>query len=297
MNIELKNNKIIIGRSQLIGDQICALPIARYFKKLYPDSYLIWPIAKKISQIAPIYINCKWINEIYVTDGQEGWESERDYNKLKSVNYSMEINPQHPDSQYPQKFNIYSETWRMGGLNYEVWESLPEEEKRPKLEKWWNPVKIETDKKIIGIWAQAGYSIENKRNPSKQYWEKLIKNLIVEGYEIYQFGSQKDWVFFEDNKEIKRLIKRCNDLSLFDQIKIALECSICLGTDSGSSLVLGAYSMNFISLIPVHWGNENNPSALSTNNPNNYSFYSIGGTDNIDMELVIAKIQEKVGKP
>lgn len=289
-----KNNpRLVVGRAQLIGDQLCALPIARYFKKLYPQSHLIWPVAKKVSQIAPIYLNCPWIDEIYVMDGQESWQSERDLAKLKSADYAMDVNPQHPDSRYPQEFCIYSETWRMAGLNYGIWKSLTDDEKQPQLTKWWNPLnKFPQDRKTIGIWPQAGYSRENKRNPSKQYWVKLINQLQQLKYDIVQFGAESDWEFSSTDTLCQ--VKRFNHLSLFDQIKLSLECNLSIGTDSGSALVLGGYKANFISLICIHWGNHNNPTALSTNNPNNFSFYSHNGTDDIDMDLVLAKIIEKI---
>ena len=87
--------------------------------------------------------------------------------------------------------------------------------------------------------------------------------------------------------------KRVNERSFFEQIQIANECDLIIGSDSGMSLVCGAYFLPQISLIPIHWNNHNNPSALSTNNPNNYSFYSHNGTDDISQDSVIDKVKEK----
>jgi len=279
-----------IGRAQMIGDQVAALPIARHFKKLFPSSHLIWPTANKVRQIAPIYYNCEWIDEIYITDGKEGIESKRDYEKMRSASYIMEINPQHPDDLYPRHFSIYSETWRMASLSMDMWEKLTEEERRPQLKKYWPSTRKDFSKKIIGAFIQAGYSAQNVRNPSLHYWESLLEPLIARGYFIYQFGGEKDWELFGGKNQS---VLRLNSLPFFDQIKEALECDLVIGTDSGSALVLGAYSIPQISLIPIHWGNENNPSALSVDNPNNFSFYSFHGTDNIPQDQVLAKILEK----
>jgi ADP-heptose:LPS heptosyltransferase len=290
MSSENKKPILWVGRAQMIGDQICALPIARHFKKLFPESHLIWPTANKVKQIAPIYYNCEWIDEIYITDGKEGVESKRDYEKMRSATYIMEINPQHPDNLYPRHFNIYSETWRMAGLDIRIWDNMTEEERRPQLKKYWEPVRKDFSKKIIGVFCQAGYSAQNARNPSLQYWESLLEPLIQQGFFIYQFGGEKDWQLYGGkNPSVLRL----NGLPFFDQIKEALECDLVIGTDSGSALVLGAYSVPQISLITIHWGNENNPSALSVDNPNNHSFYSIGGCDNIPQQEVLDKILEK----
>ena len=109
---------------------------------------------------------------------------------------------------------------------------------------------------------------------------------------IHQFGSEKDFQF--DFWEGRGTVVRHNDKPYFEQIKMALRTDISIGTDSGSGLVIGAYGVPQVSLIPIHWGNEQNPTALSTNNPNNTSLYSFNGTDNITIQEVISVIMEKL---
>lgn len=286
----MKNNpRLWIGRAQLIGDQIAALPIARYFKKLYPNSHLIWPIAKKCSQVAPLYINCEWIDEIYVMDGDEKPESERDFAKMKSCDYCMEINPDHPDFRYPQEFNIYSESWRMGGLAIEQWDKLTEEERRPKLYKWFKPEPRIIDEKIVALWGFASYgNREQKRNPTKKWYLNLIEKLLDQHISIAQFGHPNDPSFIESNMGNKRY----NHLDFFTQIKMTLSTDLMIGTDSGSSLIIGAYDFPQVTLLTDHWGNTNNPYALAPDNLKNINLFASGGCDNISVDEVVTKVQD-----
>lgn len=292
-----KHIRIWAGRAQLIGDTISALHVARHFKKSFPDSHLIWPIAKKCSQAAPLYINCEWIDEIYVTDGLDGPQSERDIKKRHSCDIGINENPQHPFGE--QWFNercIYEETWLMAGRSKAIWDRLTEEEKTPKLEKWFNlPDKI-FQNKTIGLWCQAGYAQgdTSKRNPSKKYWEQVILRLVKEGYNILQFGSEKDWNYDYLNLS-PTIFKRLNNLSFFDQIKYSLTTDLTIGTDSGSTLVLAAYEHPQISLLRMYQedGHIQNPMAFGPRNKNNFSLASLTEShDSIDQGLIFNKIYE-----
>ncbi len=294
--------KMWVGRAQLLGDTITALPIARYYKKKLPNYHLIWPIAKKCSQAAMLYLNCPSIDEIYICDGQEGPQSKRDLDKKNSCEYIINENPDHPDNRYPLEFSIYSETWRMSGLSIDEWNKLTIEQQTPKLTKWWNlPARIFGESKTIGYFPQAGYSRENKRNMSKKKSEELVMKLVMDGYKIVQFGAETDWRLFDDCEMVgdyfpvnEDNFKRMNRYSLFDQIKYANECDLVIGTDSGSGLLMAAYEVQQVTLLTDHWGNTNNPYALAPMNRNNYNFFAPGGCDNIDVNQVIQKIKEKI---
>ena len=168
--------------------------------------------------------------------GGKAPESERDLAKMHSCDYIMNVNPQHPDNRYPNEFTIYSESWRMGGLPIEVWDSLTEDEQTPKLTKWWNPpgrAQFFLNKRAIAYWCQAGYGKENKRNNSRPYIEKLIRKLIdSEGYRVAQFGSDHDFHLFEGSclysDYMNSTVKRFNHLSFFEQIQLSLECDVFL---------------------------------------------------------------------
>jgi ADP-heptose:LPS heptosyltransferase len=286
--------KILCGKSQLIGDVISALPIATFFRKAYPDAQIIWPLAKKVSQMAPVLFNHPDIDTVFIFDGDEGPVSERDFKMIKSCHIAMNPTPEHPDNRYPKEFDIYYESWRMAGLGEAEWNKLSKQDKIPKLVKWWKEPVVDKSRKIfiktLAYWPQAGYGKENKRNASLEWRKKFLTELTNYGpFLVHQFGSENDdrvdagWPHTQD----------CRNLSFFDQIKKSLECDIVVGTDSGSALVLGAYGCNQISLLTDHWGNTNNPMALSTNNPNNTTFFGIGSADNIPIDKVCKEIQKR----
>ena len=290
-----------MGRSSMIGDNLATLPTARLVKKHDPNSHITWAIGKKSSSFAPLLLNHPDLDSIFITDGLEGLESENDFNKFNSCNYKLTLSPQHPDFIYPSQRNIYLESFLMAGFSEEQWALLTEEEKIPKLVKWWIPVKrLFSDRKTIFFTGMPNFGNESKRWVTKKYLENLIEILINLEYCVIQSGGEQDECWFSNcnlsdsfKNKLQTNYIRVNEKSFFEQIQIANECDLIIGSDSGMSLVCGAYRLNQISLIPIHWGNDNNPTALSTNNPNNFSFYSHGGNDNIDMNLVVDKIKEK----
>jgi ADP-heptose:LPS heptosyltransferase len=291
-----------MGRASMIGDNLAALPTARLVKKYDLNSHITWAIGKKSSSFAPLLLNHPDLDSIFITDGYEGLESKNDFNKFNSCNHRLDLNPQHPDSIYPSQRNIYLESFLMAGFSEDQWTLLTEEEKIPKLVKWWSPVKkLFGDRKTIFFTGMPNFGKESKRWVTKKYLENLIEILINLDYCVIQSGGEQDESWFSNwnlsdsfKNKLKTNYIRINEKSFFEQIQIANECDLIIGSDSGMSLVCGAYRLNQISLTPIHWGNDNNPTALSTNNPNNYSFYSHGGNDNIDINLVIDKIKEKL---
>jgi ADP-heptose:LPS heptosyltransferase len=302
ISMQLGYPRIFLGRSAMLGDILSQVVVATYLKKLYPTSHLIWALGKKSAQSAMLYFKHKVIDEIYITDGDEDLLSEEDFTKFSSCQIKFSMNPQHSIwSNYPHFGTIYSESFFMNGFSLEQWNSLTDEEKIPKLTKWWNPVRRPFgDKKTILFTGMPNYGRESKRWISKKYLEELVLKLVESSYCVIQSGGEQDESWFSswdisegfpvDSTNYKRINERC----FFEQVQIANEVDCIVGSDSGMSLILGAYGLPQVSLIPIHWGNHNNPTALSTNNPNNYSFYSFNGTDDISQDSVLDKIKEKL---
>lgn len=277
--------KIFAGRSGMLGDTLAALPIARFFKKQDPNAQIIWPIGKRFAQGAPLYINHPDIDRIFVLDGEERPESERDWAMVRSCQISINPTPEHPDSVYPSARTIYKESFLMAGLTEQLWNSLSRDEQRPKLYKWWKETKAAP--KTIAYWPQAGYGLENRRNASFEWRRQFITKLVDNGFKIWQFGAEKDDVFTIEG------VTRLNHLSLFDQIKLSLTTDLMIGTDSGSALIIGAYGHNQISLLTNHWRENQDSHALEVDNENNYSFWEKGSADNISIDAVVNKAIEK----
>lgn len=280
--------KILCGRSSMLGDTLSAIPIATFFRKRYPNAQIIWPIGKKFAQGAPLYLNHPDIDTVFIFDGDEKPTSKKDWDMIKNCEIVINPTPEHPDNLYPRGRDIYLESFLMAGLTMDHWKELTEDEKIPKLVKWWkaplNPSLTPTRKRVA-YWPQAGYGNENKRNASFGWRLNLINLLIENGYDVFQFGAESD-----NHYTNLFHLYRFNSLPFFEQIKLSLECDLMIGTDSGSALICGAYGINQISLLTDHWGNANNPMALSTNNPNNKTFFGIGSANNISVNEVMAEV-------
>lgn len=283
-----KNFKIFGMRQSLLGDTIMSLPILNYLHKIYDNPYIYFQIAQKCSQGALLYLNHPRIDQLVISDCNEGF-GQRDRDIMGQCDLVINTMPAHPDSRFPNDFNIYEETFRMAGFPIEEYYKLSPEEQRPKLHKWFNIEKAPA--KTVGFWPCAGYGKENKRNPSWDWYTNLLVLLDKDGYNLCQFGHPNDF----GGRYWGTKVKNMNQLPFFDQIKMSLECDLVLGTDSGAGLIIGAYDHPQISLLTNHWpGHDRNPYAFAPNNLNNINFFAKESADNINYQEVFEKIREIV---
>ncbi len=296
-----KDFKIFGVRGSLLGDSVGALTVLNYLEKLYPNSYKYWQIASKCSHMAPLFLGHPMIDKIIFSDCSEGM-GVKDFEIAKDCQIIMNVMPNHPlEQDWPNYRSFYKETFIMSGLSENNYDSLPIEEKYPKLYKWFRPEpRPSNHKKIVSIWGFASYGgKEVKRNPSKEYWERLAHTLLDNGYGVCQFGHPKDPILFDDTSVsgdfIDRNFKRFNDLDFFQQIRMTLSTDLVLSTDSGSGLIFAAYDMNQINLIARHWpGHVQNPLALAPIGKNTLNFLGGTGCDSINIDSVMNAIKEKI---
>lgn len=265
-----------------------ALPLLTWAEKQWPGSFKYWHIARKCAQAAPLYYNHPLINELVISDCNEGI-GPRDIEIARSCHIVVNTMPQHPeaDGLWFARRDIYHETALMAGLSDSDYNSLSSEEKRPKLVQWFE---TERKKRSIAIWPCAGYGLQPDRYPTRKWTLALVKRLILEGYTIYQCGHPKDY------EETGGALEDCIDvrqLSFFEQIRFTLGCDLMIGTDSGSSLVVGAYqSIPQISLLVNRPGQGSNINAFATNSPLNFSFIGQTAADDISQQEVCLKVTE-----
>lgn len=295
-----KNFKIFGIRGSLIGDSIMALPILNLLEKEFPGSYKYWQIARKCSQSAQLYLNHPLIDQIVISDCEEGM-GPRDKEIASKCDIVFDLMPQHPTGDsWPNTRNIYEETWMMAKLPLHLYYALPIEQQRPKLTKWFDIVK--QPQKTVALWPCAGYGKENKRNPSVLWYFGLVGLLTGLGYKVIQFGHPKDF-----DGGIQDLTKNAvdslktnyvcmNNSHFFDQIKTTLGCDLMIGTDSGSSLIVGAYDLiPQITLLTNHWpGHVQNFTAFASNAPKNHNLFAENGADNIKIMDVINRVKELI---
>jgi ADP-heptose:LPS heptosyltransferase len=284
---EGKNFKVLGVRQSLIGDCIMSLPALNFIEKRRPNSYKYWHIAKKCSQAAPLFYNHPLIDKIVITDCEEGF-GPKDIALSKECDFVFNTTPQHPFGEYWHDHrNMLEETWIMAGIRLSEFDNLTEEQRIPSLVKWFNTDKIN---KSIAIHCFAGYGRDNHRSPNQEWWQELINCLLKEGFKIIRLGHPR-----EPN------IDGCEDLrnlSFFEQVQISLGCTLYIGTDSGFSLTIGAYSHPQITLL-TNWNinHTENPTCLQPINKNNITLFNEfkqGGCSGIAKEKVLETIKKLV---
>lgn len=249
-------------RPSRYGDLIVSLPFLNWLEGQYPNSHKMVLVDKSCAQIAPLLINHPLIDKIYIsketdkiTQDEENW--------FKKFDLVMEPYAPILKEGWFNDIGIIESIFKMswlrgaGRIKPEEWNTLTEDEKKPRLIKWFP---TEKQGSFISIWGSAGYEnadpANKKRNPSKEYWHGLINRLIKDGYEVVQLGLP--------SPSLHPDILNYSHYSLFDAIKLVLGSCICsIGTDSGSMWALGAYGVNQL-LLTTYWreGHYQNPNAL-----------------------------------
>lgn len=274
------NKKIWTTMGGLIGDTICALPTLLYFEKKYPGSYKIWPIERKVSFIAPLFLNHPLIDKIKISEGWGEFNGDSDKKLMSECDIVVDDarNDKHSSSDWFNNYNLVEETAHMHGI-YDMKEVLTEDEMKPKLEKWFdvgientiqgtysknNDVKLNYFNKNIAIWPFTGNGKEAGRCPTKEWWQDLISKLILEGYTVFHYGLDSEPRLHNSNS-----YKKLTYMSFFQQIKAALASDFYIASSTGPVWVMGAYQHPGITL-ETYWlpGHYRNPSSVTPINKN-----------------------------
>lgn len=266
--------KIFGMRFSLIGDIIMSLPMLPILNSELNGIYTYFSIAKKCEQAAPLFKSQPFISEIKISDYEESL-GENDLKIVKECDIVFNVAPQHPrEYDWYNYRSCIEETALMAGLNPDLFK-----EQFPKLNQYWAS---ELGRKAVAIWPFAGYGKGASRSPSKEWWEDVIHNLSYK-YEIFHFGSEIEPTLSESDS-----YKKFTNLSFFEQIKATLECSACIGTDSGSMWCIGAYQKIPQLNLLTNWlyGHNRNPLALAPVGPLALNAFSENGCSNIDKNVV-----------
>ena len=299
----------------LIGDLIMSLPQLNYFKKKYKDVYINFVIHKKIAYSAPLFFNHPLIDRIHIS-GEWSSFNEYDYNiaskceiittKLDHKNKKV-LDRRHEDKYWYNHRSCIDETALMSGIN-NLEEYLSPDEKIPFLKKWFDIGfedtqkkgaytydKIQSKKNIIlsksvSIWPFAGYGRSKNRNPSADWWKKLISIFTRKSINVYHFGYIDEPVLSDD----KNFYHNLTNHNFFDQIKISLGTKVSLGTDSGSMWVLSAYSHPTL-ILGTNWyeGHTKNLQATIPPNINGDCVFVENGFKNLSVDEVYDRILSK----
>ena len=277
-------------RSSLIGDIIIALPVVSFIKRKYPDSYFYFVIDKKHEHCAPLFKDHPLIDEIRITQKKDGY-GEEDLEIMKSCDIVFNCSPESlpPFWWNFDGLNLVHATWIMAGLRLDDYFTQPEEDKTPKLYRWWDRKPMSGDKNIA-LWPIASYSGgDMNRNPSLDQWEKIISELLKDGYNIHQFGWHENPTLSEAEG-----YQDHSKLSFIEQIQKSLDCDMVLGIESGATWTLAAYGeipqLNVL-IMSEHHQHCRNPLAWHPLGKKSQSVVVSNNWQNLDTDQVVDAVK------
>jgi ADP-heptose:LPS heptosyltransferase len=257
-----KNFKIWGVSYGLIGDLVMGLPALNYFEKLYPGSYKIWVIQKKVAYCAPLYLNHPLIDNIHITEEWNGFSS-RDVSIAMKCDVTCNLYSwQHSSPNWYNEKSVVEETAFIAGIT--DLSILTEEEKKPKLYRWFDPEMEESQDTYSGspperkpmdttvaIFPYSAGKGDN-RTPGFDWWFKYCGELYKIGVKTLQFG----------NPHLPKIAVNQCKLPFFNQMKAALCCDLAIGGSSGVMYVLAAYGHPCID-INTNWLKNHNRNFMS----------------------------------
>ncbi len=299
---EGKNLKIWGVSYGLTGDLIMGLPVLKYFEKLYPNSYKVWAIEKKVGYMAPFFINQPLIDRVHITQEWNGI-GEKDKRIIEGCYIACTHEDwKHSRPDWYNYTNCVEETALIAGVD-DIKSILGSYDLYPKLDRWFdvgsddenfqtyskrNEADTSVKNKTIALWPYATATGCVQRSPDWHWYDRLVEDLTYKGYDVFQFGYWKDTA-----------VGRCHTythLPFFDQVRLALSCKMSIGTDSGNMWVMGAYSHPALHLM-TNWmhNHHQNFDALLPMNENGYKVFGLNGANNISREQVMMEVDFIMG--
>ena len=280
-------------RSGLIGDIIISLPVVSFIKQKHPDSYLYFVIDKKHEHCSSLFKDHPLIDEIRITE-KEGEYGDEDLKIMESCDIVFNCSPEGlcPYWWNFDGLNLVHATWIMAGLRLEDYFKMPEEQKIPKLYRWWDRKPISGGKNIA-LWPIAAYTGgDMSRNPSLEQWREINSKLISEGYNIFQFGWHENPTLGEGEN-----YQDCSKLPFVEQIQKSLDCDMALGIESGATWAIAAYGeipqLNLL-IMSDHHDHYRNPTAWHPLGKKSESIYVTNNWKNLDLDQVIDCVKKIV---
>lgn len=232
------------------GDTICSLVAARYIKKVFPDSYSVAVLDPKTRELAPLLINNSYIDKIYINEKEEGY-TEKEKQWASTFDFNLPIFGHYVPPNWSKTMSWVESNFRLrfqfqaahSSLSASGWDTLTEDEKKPKLEQWFKVERF--DEKVVVVSPFVGYSLDDEmtrtRSPSLDWWESVVEMLLKVGFTVVQIGTKNfppicDCPNFYDYR----------NFSLFESVRLTLGADLFIGACGGMSFIINAYGQKSI---------------------------------------------------
>ena len=251
-----------------IGDTVCSLPVAHYIKKIFPNSYSVAVLDPRSKELAPLLLNHPDIDRIYINQ-QEGGYTEMERKWASTFDFNLPLFGHFVFDGWAKTMSWMESNFRVrfqfqpagSPLLGKAWDNLTENEKKPKLEQWFE---IERFNKLIVLAPFVGYDLTHKttqiRSPSLNWWQLVVEMLLQMGFAVAQIGMLNSPLIYN---HINFYDKR--NLSLLESTKLALGADLFIGACGGMSYVINAYGQKTICLYTDWIKNASSQALLPVN--------------------------------
>lgn len=265
------------------GDSICSLVVATYIKKVFPNSYSVAVLDSRTKELAPLLINQPDIDRIYINKKEEGY-TEKEKQWASTFDYNLPLFGHYVPETWSTTMNWVERNFRIrfqferpdSKLSVNGWNSLTEEEKKPKLDAWFDICRYN---KTIIISPFVGYNLSDettkKRSPSMEWWVNVVEMITKMGFNVVQIGLPNSPLIKHDKISDKR------GLSLLESVKLALGADIFFGACGGMQFIVNSYGHKTICPF-TNWIKDAKPEILLPVNYKN-NMIPIYSKDNINL--------------
>lgn len=223
----------IIGFNQgQLGDLVLNIPVCRAVKEKYPNSKLIFSINKKYAHAAPLFFNHPLIDDFVFWDGYDNWPTEKDEELLKKINPDIFFHPMPKviDHNWIQKMHFTEIVCLNNGVN-------PPSNLETTLVRYFDLLDKYRNCVAINPFCSSPFS---GRDIPENLCLKIIKHIHSLGYETIQLGTK--------NHKQYPTTYPIQNLSIFEDAKIALSCKMMITIDSGMNYIMSGYQHKVLGL-------------------------------------------------
>jgi ADP-heptose:LPS heptosyltransferase len=252
------------------GDIVMNTVVARGFKEMYPNSHLTLGIYKEYADMAKLFLNHPYIDDVHVYDSYHDWPNDNDINFLKTSKFDKVYHgmPSHSRSDwYNHCKSQTEEACLMNNIN-------PPKDLQCILSKW-----FDINQEYNNYVCISPFSSANKKDLSIEKCNEIVNFINSLGYHVLQLSAYN-----------QPKLDNCTYLKTdyFNSVVNMLSCKALITVNTGMSWTASAYSHKVLGLYGIDtWGYH----GLKTSkvyepiNPN-ATYLSSENVNNIDMELI-----------
>lgn len=277
-----KINKFLGFFPALYGDIAMSTVCARVLKTKIPDCHLTFIIGNDFKEIAPVFKNQLYIDEIYITHKNKDGFDEEDVKWIVEQKFDGIFNPMADHNHFSSspwwtKRIQTLEACHMHGLIPDD----PNEIGKIQLIKWFDTNNDLKDFVAIAPFPAWYAGLNNDKALNIERAQEIVNFVLSLGYKVLQVGHP-------DEPNLEGAIKLKTDY--FTSLKNVLSCKMMIMGDSGLNWVLSGYDFPVLGLYSNKYYTPQFVKNIQPINPNGV-YLSAPNVNNIPMESIKENIE------